>query len=414
MDLCGALKGRLSLKIVLRKCRELYQNWLEQQAEDIPENDRLKFGRHWVRDWCKQYSVSLRKPNKRFAIGKEDRIERIEDYLKNVWTIRKYFFDTYVLIVIGGGITGDVQINVTHVHHQLKTNYREQEMEMMLPQLDENPTKIPAPSRDEMLLMMSRLWENMVIDEERAFKTLFVTSAFDGSDDYLVSDKLFQLVGAQLVEFRVKLKKPKSPKSFQALLRQIILPKGIRRKNLEGSEMFDCEDEEIEDEEVSDVDEDENDAPEDQVPVVESDLADSPDPVTLVTNSLTSLTRFTNDPDIIKDALFLDKLEELIKAHNTSKVFTPHISQFKKSDLHYFTLEENMQEEGPSQSRSPTPSQSRSVTPIYFSSDDESSLDDHQENASLPPRSPTHAPTPGSSGDEDELAENTAPQVDEC
>ena len=196
--------------------------------------------------------------------------------------------------------------------------------------------------------------------------------------------------------------------------------------------MFDCEDEEIEDEEVSDVDEDENGAPEDQVPAVESHLVDSPDPVTLVTNSLTSLTRFTNDPDIIKDALFLDKLEELIKTHNTSKVFTPHISQFKvkhdharkslkrrievkkKSDLHYFTVEENMQEEGPSQSRSPTPSQSRSVTPIYFSSDDESSLDDHQENASLPPRSPTHASTPGSSGDEDELAENTAPQVDEC
>ena len=37
-----------------------------------------------------------------------------------------------------------------------------------------------------------------------------------------------------------------------------------------------------------------------------------------------------------------------------------------------------------------------------------------QVNASLPPRSPTHASTPGSSGDEDEWAENTAPQVDEC
>ena len=149
----------------------------------------------------------------------------------------------------------------------------------MLRQLEENPTKIPAPSRDEMMLMMSRSWESMVIDEERAFKTLFVTNAFDGSEDYLVSDKLFQLVGPQLVEFREKLKKSKSPKSFQALLRQIIPPKGIRPKNLEGSEMFDCED----------VDEDENDAPEDQVPAVESDLVDSPDPVTLVTNSLTSL-----------------------------------------------------------------------------------------------------------------------------
>ena len=114
----------------------------------------------------------------------------------------------------------------------------------------------------------------MVIEEERAFKTLFVTNAFDGSEDYLVSDKLFQLVVPQLLEFREKLmKKSKSPKSFQELLRQIIPPKGIRRKNLEGSEMFDCEDEEIEDEGVSDVDED--DAPEDQVPAVESNLVDS-------------------------------------------------------------------------------------------------------------------------------------------
>ena len=44
----------------------------------------------------KEYNVSLRKPNKRFSIKSEDRIIRIKDYLQNIWTVRKYFLDTYL------------------------------------------------------------------------------------------------------------------------------------------------------------------------------------------------------------------------------------------------------------------------------------------------------------------------------
>ena len=43
----------------------------------------------------KEYNVSLRKPNKRFAIKNEDRLIRIKDYLQHIWTVRKYFLDTY-------------------------------------------------------------------------------------------------------------------------------------------------------------------------------------------------------------------------------------------------------------------------------------------------------------------------------
>ena len=43
----------------------------------------------------KEYNVSLRKPNKRFAIKNEDRVIRIKYYLKNIWTARKYFLETY-------------------------------------------------------------------------------------------------------------------------------------------------------------------------------------------------------------------------------------------------------------------------------------------------------------------------------
>ena len=37
--------------------------------------------------------VSLWKPNKRYSIKKEDLAERLQDYLKNVWSIRRYFIE---------------------------------------------------------------------------------------------------------------------------------------------------------------------------------------------------------------------------------------------------------------------------------------------------------------------------------
>ena len=43
----------------------------------------------------KEYNVSLRKPNKKYVIKKEDRKIQIKDYLKDIWTVRKYFIDKY-------------------------------------------------------------------------------------------------------------------------------------------------------------------------------------------------------------------------------------------------------------------------------------------------------------------------------
>ena len=48
-----------------------------------------------ITDWMREYGVSLKKPNKRFAIKQEDRIQRLIEYLKNVWRIRKYFLHHY-------------------------------------------------------------------------------------------------------------------------------------------------------------------------------------------------------------------------------------------------------------------------------------------------------------------------------
>ena len=108
--------------------------------------------------------------------------------------------------------------------------------------------KIPSPTRDEMMDMLVRALSkvNEELDTKKAFKRLFVTNALDGSEDHLVSEKLFNLVGNEMLKFREDLCKEKAPKDLADLLKTITPPKGIRRKNVEGTELFDCEGAEIE------------------------------------------------------------------------------------------------------------------------------------------------------------------------
>ena len=50
----------------------------------------------------------------------------------------------YVFIIIGGGITGDIQINDANCHRDLKKHYRDLVMKLMLEQLEKDPVKIPS------------------------------------------------------------------------------------------------------------------------------------------------------------------------------------------------------------------------------------------------------------------------------
>ena len=88
----GVFKGRLPKKMFRTKCQQVYLEWLKQKPEPIPEEEeeeQLKFSKHWIQDWMKDYNVSLCKPNKRFTIKNEDHIIRIKDYVQNIWTVRK-------------------------------------------------------------------------------------------------------------------------------------------------------------------------------------------------------------------------------------------------------------------------------------------------------------------------------------
>ena len=81
----------------------------------------------------------------------------------------------YVLVIIGGGITSDIQINNTNCHRDLKKRYRDLEMKLMLEQLGKDPIKIPSPLRNEMMSMLLQAWETLEIYTKREFKSLFVT-----------------------------------------------------------------------------------------------------------------------------------------------------------------------------------------------------------------------------------------------
>ena len=80
------LKGRLPKRLFKLKAKKLYAKWLIHNPTE-PEN-QLRFGSQWIKEWEDEYRVSLRKPNKRFSIKKEDLVTRIGDYLQNVWTVR--------------------------------------------------------------------------------------------------------------------------------------------------------------------------------------------------------------------------------------------------------------------------------------------------------------------------------------
>ena len=106
----------------------------------------------------------------------------------------------------------------------------------MLEQLEKDAIKIPSPSRNEMMSMLFQAWETLEIDTKRKFKSLFVTNALDGSEDYLVSNKLFVLIGNEMVDFRKELMSQNSVKILKEVIRNLIPHKGVKQKaNVKGS-----------------------------------------------------------------------------------------------------------------------------------------------------------------------------------
>ena len=138
------------------------------------------------------------------------------------------------------------QINDTHYHPPLKAKYRELEQKLMLEKLTKDKIKIPSTSRDEIINMVCEAMKSVSVDNEKAFKSLFITNKLDGSEDYEVSDKIMDLVGTPFKEFREKLMKEKSPRNLQELFKKITPPKGVHCKSrIEGMKLFDGDGDDI-------------------------------------------------------------------------------------------------------------------------------------------------------------------------
>ena len=154
--------------------------------------------------------------------------------------VRKALYQRgYVLALMGGGITGFIQANDTDLHHHLNSRYRNEEMVLMLKKLKVDKNKVLAPSREEMINMLLAAWKETDVDFTAVFKKLFVTNKFDGSEDFLVSDKLFSFIGDDMLEFRRQLLNSEVPINLQAVIKKLIPPKGIQRNKIDGSELLD-------------------------------------------------------------------------------------------------------------------------------------------------------------------------------
>ena len=79
----------------------------------------------------------------------------------------------------------------------------------MVQLLKATPDKIPQPSRNQMMKLFDDAWKDVYgrIDNVNVFKQNMMTLAFDGSEDYLASHKLMDLVGDEMIVFREELLK---------------------------------------------------------------------------------------------------------------------------------------------------------------------------------------------------------------
>ena len=91
IDVRDIFKARLPQCIMLSKASQIYEEYCELKKLAGEQPDQLKIQRQWLRDWCKDYKISLRHPNKRFSISQENRKRRIIQFLQNVWRTRHWF-----------------------------------------------------------------------------------------------------------------------------------------------------------------------------------------------------------------------------------------------------------------------------------------------------------------------------------
>ena len=266
-------------------------------------------------------------------------IYALDDYAVHlVPKVRKVLYERcYILIVMGGGITGFIQANDTDLHRRLKALYRHEEMDLMLKMLEIDKNKVPSSKREDMVQMLLSAWQDVPNNFPDVLKKLFVANALDGSEDHLVSDNLFALIGNDIQTVRKELMETPVPANLQVVIKQLIPPKGIRRNDLEGSELLDYVEDDpyvIDEGDHTNLSDgiNEESGSDDENSIVEAQTEATPT-VELATEAhsktIPSLANISDDPLINKDAKFLDAFQNTFEANETSVVFKPHLKKMK-------------------------------------------------------------------------------------
>ena len=106
----------------------------------------------------------------------------------------------YVLILIGGGVTGVMQVMDTHLHYSLSQRYTEIEMLDLLEQERANPTGCPSRSRESCCRDLLAAWRHPPLHEmgRRGWYDNCLANALDGSEDQMgrgVAGQLWHQMG---------------------------------------------------------------------------------------------------------------------------------------------------------------------------------------------------------------------------
>ena len=95
--------------------------------------------------------------------------------IQYIWfskSVKHYGKKGYMTLNIGGGNTSFVKVNGSHLHRELKKEYRELEPAKTLAKLEKDHTKVPSPTCLKMISMF--IPANVVLKLERtsAFKSV--------------------------------------------------------------------------------------------------------------------------------------------------------------------------------------------------------------------------------------------------
>ena len=142
-----------------------------------------------------------------------------------------------------------------------------------------------------------------------------------------------------MVEFRKKSLESRTPDTIQGVIKNIIPPKEIWRKNIEGAELLDFAldnaviqpaefEEDLEEKNDSTVDDDEpSEADPQQVPA--ADYTPMEESASVNGSRIASLIDICSDENINKDAPLLDTIQKAFNDNESSVLFKPHAKKMK-------------------------------------------------------------------------------------